>query len=166
MPRQAILLNVVLLAGCIASACADETLRLSTFLTKHCSDCHRGRDAKGGVEIASLQKVNSATKRHWQDILHQVQRGEMPPAEAARPDPAARREFLAQLVEALDRVSAEESSGDDRFVRLSNAQLTWSLRDVLHIDRDYSAELLQDPAGRHGHRAVVRRCPRRCGTQN
>ena len=150
MPRQAILLNVVLLAGCIASACADETLRLSTFLTKHCSDCHRGMDAKGGVDIASLQEVNSATKRHWQDILHQVQRGEMPPAEAARPDPAARREFLAQLVEALDRVSAEESSGDDRFIRLSNAQLTWSLRDVLHIDRDYSAELLQDPAGRHG----------------
>lgn len=126
-----------------------ETFRHS-FLTSHCGACHGGNDQKAGVDFRHGVPVNSDNAVFWRDVLHQLQRGDMPPADAAQPPAAELQRFVMELAETLDHVTADSAQNDPRFLRLTNRQIVWSLQDVLQIDRDFGAELLEDPQHKHG----------------
>ncbi|MCA9179319.1 MAG: DUF1592 domain-containing protein [Planctomycetales bacterium] len=130
---------------------ADEPLdELAGFLKRHCVRCHQGEEASGGVDLAGPVEFTPERFAHWQDVLHNIQRGDMPPAKAAPPADKDRQAFLEQVRARLDRVLADAGSRDFRALRLTNQQIAWSWKDLLAIDRDYSRDLIEDPVGQHG----------------
>ena len=120
------------------------------FFSAHCIKCHNADENKGGVNVARLTDFRLENAEHWQEVLDNLQRGDMPPEDAAQPTDDNRRRFLSLVRERLDRLYADSSERDFRFTRLTNKQIAWSLRDLLKIDRDFSGDLIEDPAGKHG----------------
>ena len=126
------------------------TPSITSFFKAHCTKCHNAEKKKGGLNFLELNDFSIETARHWQEVLDNLQRGDMPPEESIQPSIANRKTFVSQVVEQLDRVYADSDKRDFRFSRLTNSQIAWSLRDLLQIDRDFSGDLIEDPVGKHG----------------
>ncbi len=122
----------------------------AVYLETHCSACHNPTKKSGGIDFTNLTGFKPENVQLWQDVLHNIQRGDMPPDDAKQPSTNARRQFLRLVRHQLDRLAADSRSRDFRFQRLTNRQIAWSLQDILGIDRDYSTELIEDPVGKHG----------------
>ncbi len=129
---------------------SPEMRPVTEFLGTHCAKCHGEKKQKGGVDFREYQRFTPENAQHWQDVLHNIERGDMPPEDEPQPDAAAIRTFVEQVREQLDKIHADSGSRDFRFMRMTNQQIAWSWRDLLQIDRDYSTDLLQDPSGKHG----------------
>ena len=127
--------------------------RIAEFLTAKCAKCHNADNDSGGIDLTKPVIFKPETAEHWQDVLNQVQRGEMPPEKAKPLSDDDRQAFLDLLSKRLDRLAADSGSRDFRFLRLTNQQIAWSWRDLLKIDRDYSRDLIEDPPGKHGQSA-------------
>ncbi len=123
---------------------------IASYLMAHCSRCHNSKKGSGGINLTTLAQIEPENAQLWQDILNNIQRGDMPPKDAQQPDTESRREFTNLVRQRLDRVHADLRLRDFRFSRLTNQQIAWSLKDVLGIDRDYSRDLIEDPVGKHG----------------
>ena len=123
---------------------------ISSFLEAHCTKCHNAEKKKGGLNFNELEDFRLENAKHWQEILDNLQRGDMPPEDSIQPSIAKRKGFVSEVVKQLDRTYAASDKRDFRFNRLTNSQIAWSLRDLLQIDRDFSGDLIEDPAGKHG----------------
>ena len=127
-----------------------ETPTIAAFFKAHCTKCHNAEKKKGGLNFLELTDFRLENAKHWQEALDNLQRGDMSPEESIQPSIANRKAFVSQVVEQLDRIYADSDKRDFRFSRLTNSQIAWSLRDLLQIDRDFSGDLIEDPAGKHG----------------
>lgn len=127
--------------------------RIAEFLAAKCTDCHNADDDSSGIDLTRPVLFKSETAEHWQDVLNQIQQGEMPPEDAEQLGDVERQAFLDLLAGRLDRLAADSGSRDFRFLRLTNQQIAWNWRDLLKIDRDYSRDLIEDPPGKHGQSA-------------
>jgi hypothetical protein len=123
---------------------------VTAYLDSHCSACHNADQDSAGVDFSKLSVLKSENSRLWQDIVNNVQRGDMPPKEAPQPSNTDRQKFLAQVLSQLDNLSAKLDDRDFRYTRLTNQQIAWSLKDILGIHRDYSGDLIEDPIDKHG----------------
>jgi len=148
--KSLMIAGVVLFAMQVARGQSPQMKAVADFLGAHCARCHGEKKQKGGVDFRAYQGFTPENAEHWQDVLHNIERGEMPPKEERQPDAATRRAFVELLRAQLDKVHADADARDFRFLRRTNQQIAWSWRDLLQIDRDYSQDLLQDPAGKHG----------------
>ena len=128
----------------------EETPTIASFFKDHCTKCHNAKKKKGGINFLKLTDFRLENAKHWQEALDNLQRGDMPPEESIQPSIANRKAFVAQVLKELDHVYAGSDKRDFRFSRLTNSQIAWSLRDLLQIDRDFSGDLIEDPAGKHG----------------
>ena len=128
----------------------EETPTIAAFFKAHCKKCHNAEKKKGGINFLELTDFRLENAKHWQEALENLQRGDMPPEESIQPSIGNRKTFVAQVQEQLDRVFADSDERDFRFSRLTNTQIAWSLQDLLQIDRDFSGDLIEDPAGKHG----------------
>ncbi|MDG2223148.1 MAG: DUF1592 domain-containing protein [Rubripirellula sp.] len=129
---------------------AEQERQITGFLTKRCAACHNAKDASSGIDLTKPVVFAAETTEHWHDVLHQVQRGQMPPKEASPIGDDDRQAFLEALSVRLDRLAADLGSRDFRYLRLTNQQIAWAWKDLLKIDHDYSSDLIEDPPGKHG----------------
>lgn len=147
---------MALMANCGALAMGQDDVTLdepeiTKFLQAKCVACHNADDNTAGIDLTRPAIFVPETAEHWQDVLNQIQRGAMPPDDAEPLAAEERRGFLDHLRKRMDRLAVESGADDFRFLRLTNSQIAWSWRDLLQIDRDYSSDLIEDAAGRHGH---------------
>ena len=77
----AICVFAVGLAGHRASA-TDSFESVMTYLTAHCSKCHNSEKTSGGIDLTQLKQFEPENAHLWQDILNNIQRGDMPPDDA------------------------------------------------------------------------------------
>ena len=133
-----------------ASVPSTDSSQITAFFDAHCIKCHNAKKKKGGVNVTALTAFKLENAEHWQEVLDNIQRGDMPPDDARQPTDEYRRQFLELVRAKLDRLYADTSERDFRFIRLTNRQIAWSLRDLLKIDRDFSRDLIEDPVGKHG----------------
>ena len=127
-----------------------KTTTISAFFKAHCTKCHNAEKKKGGINFLKLTDFRLENAKNWQEVLENLQRGDMPPEESTQPSVGNRIRFVSQVQEQLDRVFADSDERDFRFTRLTNTQIAWSLKDLLQIDRDFSGDLIEDPVGKHG----------------
>lgn len=131
-------------------AAADDLDSINGFLESNCVQCHNDKKTKGGINLKEHGEFTRETVEHWQEVLDNLQRGDMPPEDEDQPSAEDRQQFLAFVRSKLDRVYADSGTRDFRFTRLTNQQIAWSLKDILKIDRDFSRDLIEDPVGPHG----------------
>jgi len=128
----------------------EETPTIAAFIKAHCTKCHNAEKKKGGINLLKFTDFRQENAKHWQEVLDNLQRGDMPPEKSIQPNIKNRKRFVAQVLAQLDEVLTDSDDRDFRFTRLSNSQIAWSLRDLLKIDRDFSTDLIGDPMGKHG----------------
>lgn len=126
---------------------------LTPLVEEHCSDCHAGPKAKGGLDLRQLSTrvQDRATRERWIRVHDRIQNGEMPPPEKAALGEGERARMVGLLGEALLRVDGEEvaRSGRGPLRRINREEYQHNLREVLLLPRLDIRDML--PEDREGH---------------
>lgn len=117
----------------------------------YCTDCHNPLDREGGLvlDAAGLAEPGAAPAV-WEDVIHKLRVGLMPPPGRARPS----RENVDALVEYLEAsldaaASASPKPGRMRRHRLNRTQYANAVRDLLGLSIDVES-LLPADSSTHG----------------
>ena len=132
---------LVLLVGFMlinSTALADETLnQVTPFLKQHCHSCHGKNSPEGDIRLDNLDlNLSSVTTIEiWQNILDQMNLGEMPPAEQPQPSKDEAKKAIGTLTAALERAYeiAQSTGGHTVLRRLNRHELRNTFRDLLHL---------------------------------
>lgn len=125
---------------------------VATFFSTYCLDCHHADDATSGIDLESLSDRSSWDQ---QKILERVSKklrsGQMPPADAASPEPSVARSTLRLLDQTLDRFASEhpKPGRTDTFRRLTRYEYENSIDDLLGLKIDAASMLPPDEVS-HG----------------
>jgi len=106
------------------------------LLGEYCFDCHRGQDAKGGIDLDSVpwQLDDPHVRQTWVKVFDQLQSQVMPP-EADSLSAATREAWLAELGHSLDKADERDliSRGRSSLRRLNRDEFQYNLRDLLSL---------------------------------
>ena len=142
---------LIAIAMAAHSAIAGDT-QTQGFLQTHCLNCHAENEKKADVQLDQLRlPVNKKNRELWTDVVHNIQRGAMPPADADQPSDIQRQAFLRNVIQELERYDAESSAPADPLIRLTNQQISHSLQDLLQTHEHIADQLINDPVDKHGY---------------
>jgi hypothetical protein len=124
------------------SAADTSSLKPDAFLSRYCVDCHDADVQKGDRRLDDLPlKVGTdiAIAERWQEVLHQLQLGEMPPAKKKQPTDDERRALLAWIEDQLIHAqsNAQDRGGQVVHRRLSRAEYLHTMQDLFGFDGDF-----------------------------
>lgn len=127
----ALMLGVLPLAAQLEAAMPE---RLEAFVEAHCTDCHDGAEADGGLDLYELDfdLTNEETTRRWILIHDRIAKGEMPPRKKPRPDATRSREIQQLLADAI--TEAEHDRADVVLRRLNRREYENTVRDLFLTD--------------------------------
>lgn len=136
------LVTFFVLGSCTLQAAGAASLKPEEFLSRYCLDCHDADVQKGDRRLDDLPlKVGTdiAIAERWQEVLHQIQLGEMPPAKKKQPTDEERRALLAWIDEQLIHAqsSAQDRGGQVVHRRLSRAEYLHTMQDLFGFDGDF-----------------------------
>jgi hypothetical protein len=125
---------------------------VTTFLERHCADCHRGKEAEAGFDLTTIavDSLGPGGDRPWATLIDRVADGEMPPPDASEVSPAHRKAFVTEASAWLrDTIRKRDARiGRVRGRRLTRRELERSLQAVLGIDIPLAEHLPEE--GRPG----------------
>lgn len=117
-----------------AAALPSAREKLEPFLQEYCIDCHGSRKQKGQVRFdnVSWEITDNDTAQRWQDVLDQLNGGDMPPEEATQP-------LVEELSEALDILTGAvleaqnrltDHGGEIKMRRLNQREYSATIEDL------------------------------------
>ena len=124
------------------------------ILAKYCLGCHSTQAKKGSLDLERFATVDSVRKeiKPWQQMIEQIEAGEMPPKSKPQPTAAERKQLLGWIRGFLE-TEAKARAGDPGHVplrRLSNAEYNYTIRDLTGIDLQPTREFPADGAAGEG----------------
>ncbi len=126
------------------------------FLTSYCVSCHGAKLQKGERRFDTLASTikDDSTLVDYQDILDQLNLGNMPPQKAKQPKLAERREVIAWLTGSLEthHRTRKSTGGQTVLRRLNSREYRNTLRDLLHLNTtmfDPTASFPRDQLSEH-----------------
>ena len=123
----------------------------ATFLKTNCVKCHNAEKHKGDIRLDQLDlRVTGDNHELWKEVVHNIQRGDMPPKDAKHPTQDERRAFLSEAIGALTRYEADAKGLRDPLTRLTNNQIAHSLQDLLKTHEHIADQLIGDPIDKYG----------------
>ncbi len=134
------ILSVALLSAslCGASELESEFQReIRPILQNYCLDCHSTKSAKGDLDLERFTSLSIVLGESsvWQQVVEQVELGEMPPNDKKQPSPRD-RDGLLKWVDGAMNEAARARAGDPGPVvlrRLNNAEYTYTIRDLTGV---------------------------------
>ena len=117
----------------------------SGLVAKYCVTCHNEKTRTG--ELALDVVARGSVRDHapvWEDVLHKLRAGAMPPPGMPRPDPAATASLMSRLSAELD--TAPRDPGRPLLRRLNRAEYGNVIRDLLDLEVDVRSLLPPDDA--------------------
>lgn len=112
--------------------------RIAPFLQTHCSKCHGAKKRNGERRFDVLPDSidNSNTLSDYQDILDQLNLGEMPPADEPQPNDDERRQVVEWLTNTIQayHASRDTSGGETILRRLNAREYRNTVRDLFGIN--------------------------------
>ena len=149
--------KIFLIVGLLTSpVLGDETgipipKSIEPFFETHCYDCHDEATAKADLNLEGLTRSigNSTDALHWQDILDQLNAGEMPPKKKPRPPKDELAGVVGDLTEALQAAQKllKDSGGEIALRRLNQREYTATIKNLMGI-RLRPDKLPDDSGGR------------------
>ncbi|MEK6237094.1 MAG: DUF1587 domain-containing protein, partial [Planctomycetales bacterium] len=126
------------LTGASALAAEGSLGELRSFLKTHCQECHGPKKQENDLRFDSLSAELSQVETlvTWQEILDQLNQGEMPPKDSPRPDAKETAQIIEILTARLKEAYAQRRSTGGQTVarRLNRFELRNTVRDLLHIN--------------------------------
>ena len=146
---QLIILSVLVSSCEIPSTQAGESLtELKPFLQEHCYDCHGAEKQKGDIRLDTLGSdlTDHANLEIWQNVLDQLNLGEMPPEKRPQPTRVEVEPVIAGLTRSLAEAyeNARSTGGRTVLRRLNRHELRNTFRDLLYLN---GADYRPDAAG-------------------
>ena len=137
--RRIALWIAVIVSLPLTTAEADDSLKgLKPFLQKYCISCHGPEKQKNDrrFDTIATDLTNREVLEAWQEMLDQVNLGEMPPKKKTQPGLEERKKFVEALTGSLDSAYARlRSTGAQTVIRrLNRIELRNTLRDLLYLD--------------------------------
>ena len=129
----------------------DYRSRLEPVLDLYCLDCHGYGTSKGGVVLDEWDSDDDLRNHElWLRVLKNVRGGVMPPSDEIQPD-AEEREAIVEWIKtkAFELNPADPDPGRVRVRRLNRVEYRNTVRDLIGVDYDTSAEFPADDTG-HG----------------
>ncbi|MBY0512473.1 MAG: DUF1587 domain-containing protein, partial [Gemmataceae bacterium] len=133
---------------------AEYAADVKPLVQKYCVSCHSTKAKKGGLDLerfAAAAELRAGAKV-WQQVIEQVDAGEMPPPDRPQPTAAEKKLLLAWARRFLD-AEARARAGDPGYVplrRLSNAEYDYTVRDLTGVDLKPTREFPADGAAGEG----------------
>jgi hypothetical protein len=133
----------------------DFNRRTKPLLQEFCLGCHSTQKQKGDLDLERFATIDEV-KRHpkvWQGVVEQLVNNEMPPKDKPQPTSQQREQFLSWINAMLDQVALSRAGDPGPVVlrRLSNAEYTYTLRDLTGLDSlDPAREFPVDSASGEG----------------
>lgn len=136
-----------------AQAPAGADAELHRFVERWCLDCHAGPEAEASLDLlrAGQQPVEQ-DEALWLRALRRLERGEMPPRSAPRPEPEQLDQMAALLrrrLEAAYGSQEPEATATPALRRLTRSQLRHGAIDLLGVDPEGIRRWPADPLA-HG----------------
>jgi hypothetical protein len=134
-------------AGETATARADNADSAATqTVQQYCAGCHNDRGKAGGLSLAGFDVARAAEHAETAEkIVRKLRASMMPPAGARRPPEAVLQDLRGVLETQLDRAAASNPNPGWRpFQRLTRAEYTRAVKDLLDLDVDVTAYLPPD----------------------
>ncbi|MBS0202619.1 MAG: DUF1592 domain-containing protein [Planctomycetes bacterium] len=108
------------------------------LLSKYCHECHSAKLMEADIDLTTFTSLAEVRKHSeiWQKAGEMLDSAQMPPKDAQQPSDVERK-ALQQWVRGYLTFEANASSGDPGRVvlrRLSNAEYTYTLRDLTGVD--------------------------------
>ena len=125
------------------------------FLKSYCLDCHSTEQAEAKLDLSGFRLESDIAAGHqiWNEVIHRIEAGEMPPANhETRPSAEESFNFVDRVAEIL-KAEATRNAGDPGDVpirRLSNAEYNYTIRDLTGVDIRPTKEFPVDPANAAG----------------
>src|SRR5882757_8003173 len=126
------------------------------LMERYCHDCHGGSDTvEGDINLAAMKSWGDVSKhpKVWQKVAEMLGNELMPPQDAEQPTEAERDQLKKWVADDL-ALEARAHAGDPGRVvlrRLSNAEYTYTLRDLTGVDSlDPAREFPTDGAAGEG----------------
>jgi len=125
------------------------------LIVSYCQKCHSGDRIEADVDLGAIGSWADVRKHPetWQKVAAMLESGQMPPKDERQPK-AAEREKLEKWVRGYLTMEARARAGDPGRVvlrRLSNAEYTYTLRDLTGVDSlDPAKEFPVDGAAGEG----------------
>ena len=137
-------------ALCLLSFCASRAAERKTtgapsfdvavrpLLKTYCADCHGPDEQKGDrrfdVLDGNVRDMNSLAD--YQDVLDQLNLGEMPPQDAKQPTSEQRQRAIEWLTARIQRFHEQRRETGEETVlrRLNSREYRNTIRDLLHLD--------------------------------
>ena len=122
---------------------ADETqVKPDAFLSRYCLDCHGTNEQKGDRRFDNLPTtvgIDVAIGERWQEVLHQLQLGEMPPSDEQQPTDDERRAMVAWIEAQVTQAQtiAQDRGGQVVHRRLNRAEYVNTIKDIFGFDGDF-----------------------------
>src|SRR5205823_4745520 len=123
------------------------------FLKAHCFHCHGKEDGENKADLTLSKYTDDLSvqqdRKVWDNVLHMLRAGEMPPMERKRP-PAAEIEAVIQSIEGvLANLDCSKAPNVGRVTvrRLNRAEYDNTIRDLLGVDFQPATDFPQDDVG-------------------
>jgi len=122
---------------------ADEAqFKPDAFLSRYCLGCHGTNEQKGDRRFDNLPTtvgIDVAIGERWQEVLHQLQLGEMPPSDEQQPTDDERRAMVAWIEEQVTRAQSVQQDRGGQVVhrRLNRAEYLNTVRDLFGFEGDF-----------------------------
>ena len=122
---------------------ADEAqVKPDAFLSRYCLGCHGTNEQKGDRRFDNLPTtvgIDVAIGERWQEVLHQLQLGEMPPSDEQQPTDDERRAMVAWIEEQVTKAQSVQQDRGGQVVhrRLSRAEYLNTIKDLFGFDGDF-----------------------------
>lgn len=123
---------------------------LKPLLARYCVNCHRGDEAKAGVDLAAFATSEQALADAgtWQRVWSALRRGEMPP-KAPFPEPEQRQQMIAAVAGLLEQAARVGGRAPGHVVmrRLNQVEYNNTVLDLFGAYRAprYSGGTVYDP---------------------
>ncbi|MBM3979366.1 MAG: DUF1592 domain-containing protein [Planctomycetes bacterium] len=132
----------------------DFTAAVKPVVAKYCLSCHSTKVKKGSLDLERFGTVADVRKdvKVWQNMIEQIETGEMPPKDKPQPSEAEKKQLIAWIKGFLE-AEAKARTGDPGFVplrRLSNAEYDYTVRDLTGVDLRPAREFPADGAAGEG----------------
>ena len=138
----------------VPDAAVDFNSAVRPILAKYCLGCHSTKAMKGSLDLERFSTLDLVRKeiKPWQQIIEQIEAGEMPPKD--KPQPSAEEKMrLLGWIRAFMVAEAKARAGDPGHVplrRLSNAEYDNTIRDLTGVDLKPTREFPADGAAGEG----------------
>ncbi len=123
------------------------------YIEENCASCHNTKSPAGGLNFALYQTPASVlqAREHWENVLHKLQTGEMPPQGLPRPDRTQTETIMRWLETTFAHANKLVKPDPGRVTarRLNRAEYNNTVRDLLGVDIEPANDFPQDDSA-HG----------------